>query len=262
MNFKYFNDNYNLQHCTTAENLLKILESGFICPPKRVGVKSWSEDFLFFRIVPKEQFPACNTSIIVPFDIIERNKSFFIHPTSNIYGTVSQSGFRYSYSIKEEELDQYVDLFSSYDTDRDGLVSKSQLNDILDRLKLVKYDGEESLFDFQSFLYIYLQHRNCECFWEYISPELEVKLNIKKQSANHKCRIYDPSNIKRVLQLNTNFCDGGNEIGFDNLVYVKHFLYITIDQKEFNKLSKTKQSRFLELLELYNQRTKLQYIFV
>ena len=78
-----------LQHTSYLEGIIKILESGYISPPKRVGLKTWSVDFLFWSIVDNDVQES--NSIYGYMNFTKTFPRHFIHPTSNLYGILSKT---------------------------------------------------------------------------------------------------------------------------------------------------------------------------
>ena len=242
-----------LQHTTILESIIKVLECGYISPPKRKNIKSWSKDYVFFSFVDNDEVE--EDSIYLPLKAMKKYRNFFIHPTSNIYGHIDSDKFHYR-ALSEKQIKEYLNLFSEYDRNGDGYLTIGQLNKILkNELGLVPFKSKLKKFYFSEALYIIHKHYNCMCSWEYMSPSLDTKLQISKRTKEHKCRIKDLDDaITTYLVKNMDYCDGGNEIGFDNVIYVKDFSFITISTSSFKSLKHKDQEKLSKLLKVYKRR--------
>jgi hypothetical protein len=263
---------YKLQHHTTVENLIKILESGYISPPKRKGIKSWSPDFVFFRIVPNKE-KDFQTGIYIPFNLI-KNYPHFIHPTNNMYGLVNNYKNRWkSVKFSENEMANFLEAFSFYDKDNNGLITRLQFNKIrkdlgISPIKIYKDDliGGKRM-DFERFLNIIKMDRektiNCDCLWEYVSPQLEILEQIKdtkrKSIEDRECSIDTMNKTMNKLVLDTDYCDGGNEVGINGIIYIKDFLYIVINKRDLSSISNAKREKLKKLLHLYKKHIGLKW---
>ena len=85
---------YLLEHHTTLNGLINIFKSHKLKAPKKLGMQSWSPNYIFFRFVDKNQIKQDNNIgiYLVPREIFRNPEhlSFFIHPTSNIYDILSR----------------------------------------------------------------------------------------------------------------------------------------------------------------------------
>lgn len=241
-----------LQHGTTIEGIIGILESGFMSPPKRRGIKSWSEDFLFFRFVDDDENER-GCSVYTDVDIIKKYKSFFIHPSDNLYGMGDTKNINTIAS--EIKIIELMELFESYDRNKDGIINLKQVNQILKTLKmLVPFRSKHKTFDFPTVIYIITKYIACDNNWEYISPKLANRLQIEGKIVKHDCTVDSLKEAMSMLVKNVDYNDGGNEIGFDLPIYVKDFKYITISKKEFQQLKEKQKEKLIKLLNIYKRR--------
>jgi len=85
---------------------------------------------------------------------------------------------------------------------------------------------------------------NCNCLWEYISPELAHELNYNPiENVNNHCMV-DLNSAKELLTFDKEYCDGGNEVGFNKDIPIKYIKYIVLppipDPKKINKKNNPK----------------------
>lgn len=238
-----------LQHYTSLDNMIKILESGYLSPPKRKGIKSWSKDFLFFSVEKNACF--IKNAIYTDMGALKRHPSYFIHPTSNIYGILPSKNKK-SKPLKEKEIQKFLELFCKRDQNKDGFITLIQLNRLLkDDLHLAPFESKLNMFAFSEALVIIKHHIDCAYSWEYISPRLETILNVQKTKIGHRCTIKD---VDKALTVFLKMGPDTNEVGFNVPIYVKEFTCITIDIGDFKNLSTIKQEKLSELLKVYKKR--------
>jgi hypothetical protein len=252
-----------LQHTSYLEGIIKILESGYISPPKRVGLKTWSVDFLFWSVVNNDVQES--NSIYGHMNLTEKFPRHFIHPTSNLYGILSKTRFKFNRIVSGKRLFKYIEMFSKLDKNNDGYVTHVQLDHMLKELKLAKFENEKNIpkFDFPACVVIINLHEQCKCSWEYISPRLATRLALEKKIIKHECTVKtEDKALSHYLVKDADNCDGGNEIGFDTPIHVKHFKYITISVKDFKKLSDAQQVKLAGLLNFYKNKTGLKVVLM
>jgi len=251
-----------LQHRTDLLSLIKILESGYMTPPKRLKIPSLSKDFLFFSIVDNNVFTY--NSIYVPLNITERYKSFFINSVSRSYGIYKKIPsnsqglgsrlFSLRYKTTQKRNEFFMAVLKKLDKNNDKKVTIEQLNYVLTNIEAIPYTGKKKLFTFPVALSILKKHWACRCGWRYISPQLATRLKIEKKKIIAKCSITLDQALGSHLKKSLEYCDQGNEIGFDKPIYIRDFKSITINTLEFELLSIKDQERLAKSLKFHKKR--------
>ena len=89
---------------------------------------------------------------------------------------------------------------------------------------------------------------DCECMWEYISPRLQVRLQLDGFEPSYNCKLTFEEAVDKLV-FDYDVCDGGNEVGVNDPINIRDILGITIEQIDFDNLNKNEQIDLLSMLK-------------